>query len=235
MTTKTVYQTDHLGLYAGPALADPSPMEPGVWLIPGGCIEAEPPTVPAHKAARWNGQAWEVVDYFQGLVVYSIATGEPLTLEGMEPIPTGYTVKQPGPDQVWKNGQWVDDNAAILAKLYPQKLDEINSGCTQYIESGFYSNALGEPHRYSSSLEDQVNLTGLIFSGLESGYACIDDDGAREFRPHTSTQLHKVNQDLVVFKQTALQHTDRLKRDLVQALHDKKLRVMRAIKWTAPA
>ena len=39
MSTKTVYQTDHLGLYVGPVIADASPLEEGVYLIPGGCIE----------------------------------------------------------------------------------------------------------------------------------------------------------------------------------------------------
>ena len=234
MTTKTVYQTDLQGLYTGTTQAEYSPLEPGVWLIPGGCVEIVPPEVPQHKAAHWNGQAWQLVDYYQGLIVYSIATGEPLTLNGMQPIPAGYTMKQPGPNQVWKDGEWVDDTAAILTKLYPVKLAEITQGCAQYIESGFESNALGEPHRYPSRLEDQVNLTGLMFSGLDSAYPCIGADGVRQFLMHTAQQLHRVNQDLVRFKQAALQHADQLKQDLGQALQDKKLRTMQAIKWTAP-
>lgn len=33
---KTVYQTNAEGYFVGPVQADPSPLEPGVWLIPGG-------------------------------------------------------------------------------------------------------------------------------------------------------------------------------------------------------
>ncbi|MNJ24681.1 hypothetical protein D3C77_191050 [compost metagenome] len=234
MTTKTVYQTNHLGLYTGPTEADLSPLEPGVWLIPGGCVEVEPPEVSEHEAALWNGQAWEVVDFYQGLIVYSITTGEPMTLNGMEQIPSGYTVKEPGPDQVWKNGEWVDDTDAVLAKLYQEKLVEITQGCAQFIESGFESSALGEPHRYPSRLEDQVNLTGLMFSGLDAAYPCTGADGTRQFLMHSAEQLRLVNQDLVRFKQSALQHADQLKRDLEQALQNKKLRAMRALKWTVP-
>lgn len=235
MESKVVYQTNELGLYSGTAQADPCPIEKGVWLIPGGCVEVPPPEIPEHKAAHWNGKAWSLVNYYQGLVVYSITTGEPLTVTGMGPIPAGYTTSQPGPDQVWKNGAWVDDTAAVLAKLHLQKLEEINAGCSAYIESGFSSAALGESYRYGSTLTDQVNLTGLGSSGLDSAYPCTGADGVRQFRAHTREQLHQVNQDMVVFRQAALQHADGLKRELDQALVGKKLKVMRGIKWTVPA
>lgn len=233
--TKTVYQTSPLGLYTGTAEADPSPLEPDVFLIPAGCVEVPPPAVPENKAAYWDGKAWQLVDFYQGLVVYSITSGEPLTVNGVGPVPAGYTVKQPGPDQIWKNGGWVDDTAAILAKLNQQKLDEINGGCAQYIQSGFSSSALGEVFRYDSMLEDQVNLTGLVFSGLDGLYPGAGADGQRRFIAHSRDQLLQVNKDLVLFKQAALQHADQLKRELAQAHQDKKLKVMRAIKWSVPA
>lgn len=44
-----------------------------------------------------------------------------------------------------------------------------------------------------------------------------------------------MSQDLVRFKQAALQHADNLKQDLATALKDKKLKVMKAIKWAPPA
>lgn len=234
-TTKTVYQTSQLGLFTGITEADESPLEPGVFLIPGGCVETAPPSIPEHKAAHWNGQAWTLVDYHDGLVVYSITNAEPLTITGMGPIPSGYTVKQPGPDQVWKNGEWVDDTTAVLAKVHQQKLDEISASCAQYLEAGFDSAALGEAHRYGSSLEDQVNLTGLVFSGLDSTYPCIGSDGVRQFLTHSRDQLLQVNKDLVLFKQAALQHADQLKRDAAKALQARKLDALRAIKWTVPA
>lgn len=60
--SKTVYQTDRNGNYVGPMLADESPLEPGVFLIPAGCVETAPPSIPAGKMARWTGAAWILVN-----------------------------------------------------------------------------------------------------------------------------------------------------------------------------
>lgn len=58
-----VYQTDAAGYYVGPTVADESPLEPGVYLIPGGCVEAPPPSAAAGQRVRWDGAAgWRVED-----------------------------------------------------------------------------------------------------------------------------------------------------------------------------
>lgn len=54
--TKRVWQTDDDGWLIGPSDADESPLEPGVWLIPYGCVETPPPGKP--KAGHW----WRLVD-----------------------------------------------------------------------------------------------------------------------------------------------------------------------------
>lgn len=61
MSTKTVYQCDHAGMYVGPTESDESPLEPGVWLIPARCVQIEPPAAPDGKWPRWNGAAWQIV------------------------------------------------------------------------------------------------------------------------------------------------------------------------------
>ena len=62
MSTKTVYQTDHAGLLVGPTEADESPLEPGVWLMPAGTVQAAPPAEwPLSHWPRWNGHAWGLV------------------------------------------------------------------------------------------------------------------------------------------------------------------------------
>jgi hypothetical protein len=59
---KQVIQLNEDGYFVGFTTADESPLEPGVFLIPGGCIEAEPPTTPAGKRARWTGASWVFED-----------------------------------------------------------------------------------------------------------------------------------------------------------------------------
>ena len=235
MPTKTVYQTNFQGLYVGPVIASESPLEPGVFLIPGGCVDVAPPEAPEGKVACWNGKRWQLLDYLNGLIVYNTSTLEPRTLTGLGTIPNGYTVQRPEPGQIWKNGRWVDDLDTMLAKLYPPKLEAINSGCARSIESGFHSDALGEPYRYDSALEDQVNLTGLILSGFDALCACYGSDGKKVFRGHSAEQLHVVGQHLVTFKQIALQHAENLKRVLSKALAERDLPAMQAIEWSLPA
>jgi lysozyme family protein len=58
---KQVIQLDAAGYFVGFATADESPLEPGVFLIPGGCIEATTPTVPEGQRAKWDG-AWVFED-----------------------------------------------------------------------------------------------------------------------------------------------------------------------------
>ena len=61
MTTKTVYQYDLAGIYLGETLADESPLEPGVWLIPAHCTEIAPPEITETQWPRWNGSSWGMV------------------------------------------------------------------------------------------------------------------------------------------------------------------------------
>lgn len=60
MTEKIVFQTDFDGVYVGPMVADESPLEPGVFLLPAGCVEVEPPVLAENQRARWLGAEWLV-------------------------------------------------------------------------------------------------------------------------------------------------------------------------------
>lgn len=62
MTGKTVYQCNPAGLFVGESLADESPLEPGVFLIPGGAVEIPPPEQwPEDQWPRWTGVQWEMI------------------------------------------------------------------------------------------------------------------------------------------------------------------------------
>lgn len=59
---KVVSQLNAQGYLVGGAIADESPLEPGVFLLPGGCVEVEPIEVPAGKVARFDGAAFVLED-----------------------------------------------------------------------------------------------------------------------------------------------------------------------------
>ena len=54
---KTVSQLDANGFFVGTTEADESPLEPGEYLIPGGCIDEPAPTIPEGHRARW-AEGW---------------------------------------------------------------------------------------------------------------------------------------------------------------------------------
>ena len=58
MTQKWVSQLDSEGYFVGRVLADESPLEEGVFLIPAGAIEAPEPETPEGHLAKWDGKSW---------------------------------------------------------------------------------------------------------------------------------------------------------------------------------
>lgn len=60
---KIVSQLDADGYFVGPVAADESPMEPGVYLLPAGCVDREPPAkVEQGKRYRTWGAGWRGED-----------------------------------------------------------------------------------------------------------------------------------------------------------------------------
>ncbi|NLY33928.1 MAG: phage tail protein [Alcaligenaceae bacterium] len=63
MSTKTAYQYDLAGLYAGTTEADESPLEPGVYLLPDRSTFVTPPANwPEDKWPRFNGHSWKLMN-----------------------------------------------------------------------------------------------------------------------------------------------------------------------------
>ena len=58
MTTITVFQCDPAGWFAGPTEAHESPLEPGVFHVPAGCVEDAPPEPGADTWPRYVAGAW---------------------------------------------------------------------------------------------------------------------------------------------------------------------------------
>jgi len=62
MSQIQVSQLDDQGAFVGVGIADESPLEPGVFLIPRGAIAVDPPEVPEGKVALWRDEAWVFAD-----------------------------------------------------------------------------------------------------------------------------------------------------------------------------
>lgn len=235
MDTKIVYQTDHLGIFTGETVADRSPLEVDVWLIPGGCVEVAPPKVPEKQAALWDGKRWKLIDSYQGLTAYNTETGTPLVIERAGALPAGYTLEVPGPGQIWGNGHWIDDAPAVLELRYGAQLLAVNTACLQEITGGFWSAALGDRYYYETELEDQLNLTGLILRGLDGAYPCQDESGVKGFLDHTNEQLRQIGDEFTEFKLIRLRKVNDLKQALAAARSTSDLDAINAVVWESPS
>ena len=114
--------------------ADPSPLEPGVWLYPAYSYPIEPPELGEGLAALINrtSDGWELVADHRGATVYSIETGEPRQWQALGDLPEGYTLQAPSTEfDTWEDDEWVPDEAAI-AEVARQSAYRRQAMATQY-------------------------------------------------------------------------------------------------------
>ncbi|MGJ7548185.1 tail fiber assembly protein [Pseudomonas alloputida] len=104
------------GEFVGVSEADPSPLEPGVWVSPASAYRIEPPEIGVGFAALINrdSNGWELVADHRGATVYSTDTGEPRLWQALGDLPEGYTLQAPATEfDTWEDEQWVPDEAAM--------------------------------------------------------------------------------------------------------------------------
>ena len=60
---KLVSQLNSAGYFLNATFADESPLEPGVYLLPAGCIDQTPPDIPNGRLALWDfkNSKWDFV------------------------------------------------------------------------------------------------------------------------------------------------------------------------------
>jgi hypothetical protein len=111
------------GEFVGLGVADPSPLEPGVWLIPAGAHLGDAPIVFPENAAVWSvvDATWHQVSDYRGKTVYNKDTRAASVHEELGELPELLTLLAPMTDfDVWKGSQWVLDVEARDAALTNQ-------------------------------------------------------------------------------------------------------------------
>lgn len=215
------------GEFIATGYADPDPLDADNWLVPANATLDAPPVTEAHQVAVLLDQQWKVLIDHRG-PVYSIITGEERQHEQLGELPVGVTTSpRPSALHSWDGAQWRYD----LPKVHEATTNEINRACELTITSGFWSSALGPLHSYSSQMDDQLNLTGVVLRGVDSLYACRDEQGVKAFRQHTAAQIRQVGDDFTLFKLTLLQKANTLKQQLDQALAESDLNALQAVSW----
>lgn len=104
------------GELLGRTSADPSPLEPDVWLIPAHSTLDNPPEPGAGLALVRREGAWVEVEDHRGATVYHTGTGEPRQWGLLGALPSDYTLAAPLTEfDTWQDDHWQLDEAAQLA------------------------------------------------------------------------------------------------------------------------
>lgn len=119
---KKVYQTNAAGVYVGTTTADESPLEPGVYLIPAGCVETPPPECAVGMAALLQGKIWATVPDWRGIPLYRTQDGTLTSIDAVGIVPADINATPSPPrtmDDVWQaaNNDWVIDPEKRIARL----------------------------------------------------------------------------------------------------------------------
>jgi hypothetical protein len=108
------------GEFLGMGVADPSPLEPGVWLLPAHTFEGDAPIVfPGCAAVRGESDGiWHQVPDYRKRTVYNKDTRESSVYEVLGELPELFTLLAPVTAfDVWRGGEWVLDVEARNAAL----------------------------------------------------------------------------------------------------------------------
>ena len=103
------------GEFLGACAADPSPLEPGIWLIPAHSYSIQPPELKAGFAAivTQDGKHWDQVVDHRGVTVYRTADGEAQAWTRLGELPEDFTLQAPTSDfDIWNGSAWVVDQVA---------------------------------------------------------------------------------------------------------------------------
>lgn len=111
--------------------ADPSPIEPGVFIIDAYATTVAPPEVGPQEAAVFVTDAWQVKADFRDVPLYSTETGGRIFVNVLGPQPINTTTQEPPSiDHKWQQDAWVLDDEARRDRL----LSEMSAAVQRHID-----------------------------------------------------------------------------------------------------
>ena len=107
------------GEYTGEHDAQPSPLEPGKYLISANATVEQPPIAGQHEVAIFETSGWVLKEDHRGRARWKTATAEPIQITEIGPLPAETTDLSPEavPFPVWTGSAWETDTTAQQAAL----------------------------------------------------------------------------------------------------------------------
>ena len=108
------------------SIADESPLEPGVYLIPAYATDIEPPTCESNQIQVFDGTSWDIIEDQRG-IYYSTQTQE--IIENYDPLETPENATKEEPPEVsegkvlnWNDGWVLEDIPSTPVLTSAEKL-----------------------------------------------------------------------------------------------------------------
>lgn len=218
--TKPVCQLDADGFYLHQTVADQDPMQPENWLIPAGCIEAEPPEVKPEQAAQWQPekQAWQYLPDYRGKTAYRTDNGQPETVETVGELPAHLTLAAP-PSELhqWNGKAWAlskEAAAAVKAEQQAEMWERIKAKRAQSCHAGIYIKSLEKwLHSDADSRQQYTFLRTLDKLPENLMWKTVDNS----FVPMTRALLDELSLKLIADEQHDFQNAERHKAAMLKA------------------
>lgn len=122
---KTIYNySPDTGAYINDAVADASPLEPDVVLVPAFATTIKPPKTDAREVAVFADGQWRAKADWRGVTLFSITDGSPVSIAdiGVTPADVGATDQPiPSPAHSWAKDSWQLDPVKVAAHLTAAK------------------------------------------------------------------------------------------------------------------
>ncbi|AKZ26172.1 phage tail protein [Ralstonia nicotianae] len=121
------------GEYTGSSLAEHSPLEPGVVLIPAHATTQAPPETGAREVAVFRDDAWHIASDWRGAALFAIVDGAAITITELGTTPADVNATEtarPSAAHVWNAGTWVEDarlKSSLLATLKLRLCDQLDA------------------------------------------------------------------------------------------------------------
>lgn len=170
--------------YLSEGIADPSPLEDGVWLIPACATTVKPPPTAEHEVSIFDGVSWSIRPDWRNVALYSVADGAPVVIDEIGKIPADVAATElPRPSDVhaWRGGRWQESmelEQAILERRRAQANDAINAWKEAQTSAGMIFSHDGR--RWDGGLGVRGQLEPTIaaaeHAGLPQGFFWTDAD-----------------------------------------------------------
>ena len=218
--TKPVCQLDAAGFYVCQTFADADPMQPENWLIPAGCIEAEPPESKQGQAAKWQSetQSWAYLPDHRGKTAYRTDNGQPETVQTAGELPAHLTLTAP-PSGLhrWNGKAWALDKAAaaaVKAEQQAEMWERIKDKRAQSCHAGIYIKSLKKwLHSDADSRQQYTFLRTLDKLPENLMWKTVDNS----FVPMTRALLDELSLKLIADEQHDFQNAERHKAAMLKA------------------